>query len=250
MVKRMEVEGQVYSSNNYGDVIILEYINSYNVKIRFINTGYVTTTQMSNIRSGRVRDPYVPTVFGIGVLGDKYATCVNSKTVKEYLLWHSMLERCYSTLQHVKNPSYAGCTVSDNFKSYEYFYEWCHLQHGFSIEGWQLDKDLLVKGNKIYSENTCVFIPREINNALSNTGSSGKQYPLGVSKQGCSFIARLNGTDGRSVYLGRFNTPEEAFLAYKYHKEQYLEHLAYKWEPYIDTRAFYALLNYIVEISD
>ena len=44
MVKRMEVEGQVYSSNNYGDVIILEYINSYNVKIRFINTGYVTTT--------------------------------------------------------------------------------------------------------------------------------------------------------------------------------------------------------------
>ncbi len=102
MVKRMEVEGQVYSSNNYGDVIILEYINSYNVKIRFINTGYVTTTQMSNIRSGRVRDPYVPTVFGIGVLGDKYATCVNSKTVKEYLLWHSMLERCYSTLQHVK----------------------------------------------------------------------------------------------------------------------------------------------------
>ena len=56
-----------------------------------------------------------------------------------------------------KNKNCENCKCSENFKSYEYFYEWCHNQTGFGNDSWQLDKDLLVKGNKIYNEESCVL---------------------------------------------------------------------------------------------
>ena len=150
--------GKVCKSKSSGDLKILKYNDSKSVEIQFLKTGYETLARLGDIRNGEVKDPYSPSVYGIGILGTKYPIKVSGVKTKEYMLWQSMLERCYSDAFKKKRPTYEGCEVGDNFKSYEYFYEWCHKQIGFGDSGWHLDKDLLIKGNKVYSENTCVFL--------------------------------------------------------------------------------------------
>ena len=155
--------GKVCKSKSSGDFKIVKYNNSTNVEIQFVTTGYEMVAQLGNIKSGKVKDPYVPSVCGVGILGTKYPPKVNGVRTKEYELWCNMLKRCYSEVYKKQRPTYEGCKVSDNFKNYEYFYEWCNQQIGFGNQGWHLDKDLLTKGNKVYSEDSCIFIPSEIN---------------------------------------------------------------------------------------
>ena len=163
-----------------------------------------------------------------------------------------MLKRCYSDIFKKKRPTYECCEASENFKSYEYFYEWCNKQIGFNNKDWQMDKDLLVKGNKVYSENTCVFIPSEINSLLINCTASRGRHLIGVhwSKTANAFVARVSRNKGKREHLGCFNTEIEAFNAYKEAKEIYIKELAEKWKSQIDKRAYDSLMNYTVEITD
>ena len=244
--------GKVCKSLNSGDFKILKYNDSANVVIQFLKTGYETTVRLTNIRNGNVKDTYLPSVYGIGVFGNKYPSRVNGVKTKEYKLWHSMLVRCYSDTIKKKHPTYEGCEVSDNFKSYEYFYEWCHSQIGFGNKDWHLDKDLLVKGNKIYSEDSCVFIPQEVNTLLTKRTNSRGEYSIGVSwsKTSKAFVATVAKNKGKTEWLGYFNTEIEAFNAYKQAKESFIKEQAEKWKGKIDNRAYNALMNYTVEITD
>ena len=149
-------------------------------------------------------------------------------------------------------PTYEGCKVSDNFRSYEYFYEWCNNQIGFGSEGWHLDKDLLIKGNKVYSENTCIFIPSEINSLLIKSTASRGKHLIGVcwSNTNKAFVAKVSRNEGQQEHLGFFNTELEAFDAYKTAKETFIKEQAEKWKSQIDPRAYNALMNYQVEIDD
>ena len=244
--------GKVYKSKLSGDFKIVKYNDSENVEIQFINTGFETSVQLGVIRNGNVKDPHLPSVYGIGVLGTKYPSKINGVLTKEYDLWRSMLKRCYSDAYKKKNPTYIDCEVSNKFKSYEYFYEWCHSQIGFGNEGWQLDKDLLVKGNKIYSENTCVFIPKEINSLLVKREALRGKHLIGVNwcKTNKAFKARVCKNKGKSEHLGYFNTELEAYNAYKKAKESFVKEQANVWKSQIDPRAYNALMNYTVEITD
>ena len=244
--------GKVFKSKSSGDFKILKYNDKKNVEIQFLKTGFETTVELGSIRNGKVKDRYLPSVCGVGVVGDKYPSKVSGRNTKEYEIWCSMLKRCYNDTYQKKNPTYIGCKVSDKFKSYEYFYEWCHKQIGFGNEGWHLDKDLLVKGNKIYSENTCVFIPREINSLLVKREALRGEHLIGVywNKKASAFIARVNKNKGRSEYLGLFNTEIEAFNSYKTAKEVFIKEQANKYKSQIDPRAYNALMNYTVEITD
>ena len=244
--------GKVCKSKSSGDFKVLKYNDSKNVEIQFLKTGYETVVQLTNIKSGKVKDRYLPSVYNVGILGSKYPSKVNGRNTKEYDLWYSMLRRCYSDNSKKKRPTYEGCEVSDNFKSYEYFYEWCQSQVGFGVEGWHLDKDLLVKGNKVYSESTCVFLPSEINMVLvKHTPSRGK-HPIGVSwySKSKTFIAQVNKNKGKPENLGYFKTEIEAFNAYKTAKESFVKEQANNWKSEIDDRAYNALMNYRVEITD
>ena len=228
--------GKVCKSLNSGDFKIVKYNNMANVEIQFVNTGYETTVQLTAIKSGKVKDPYLPSVYGVGITGTKYPTRVNGVITKEYVLWHSMLVRCYSDKSKKKNPTYEGCEVSDNFKSYEYFYEWCHKQIGFGNGGFELDKDLLIKGNKVYNENVCVFLPQEINSLLVKSTASRGEHLIGVCwhKRDKVFMTAVSKNKGKQEFLGYFKTELEAFNAYKTAKETFVKEQADKWKLQIN----------------
>ena len=255
-ISRKDCVGKVCKSSNSGDFKILKYNDSGNVEIQFLKTGYEMVVRLGDIKSGLIKDPYIPSVYGVGITGAKYPIRVSGVQTKEYVLWCDMLRRCYSEPFKVKRPTYIGCEVSDNFKYYEYFYEWCHSQIGFGNDGngnpFHLDKDLLIKGNKVYSESTCIFIPSEINLVLvKGTALRGKCL-IGVcwSNTKKAFVAKVKKNKGKQEYLGSFNTEIEAFNAYKQAKENYIKELANKWKGQIDPRAYNALINYQVEITD
>ena len=244
--------GKVFKSLNSGEFKILKYDDARNVEIQFLKTGYEMFAHLGNIKIGNVKDHYSPSVFGVGMLGTKYPSKINGRTTKEYMLWKNMLKRCYSDTYQKKKPTYEGCKVSDNFKSYEYFYEWCHKQVGFNNEDWHLDKDLLVKGNKVYSENSCVFIPFEINSLLTKRESMRGEYLIGVCwhKRDKVFTATVSKNKGKQEHLGSFKTELEAYNAYKQAKESFIKEQANKWKGEIDGRAYEALMEYTVEITD
>ena len=244
--------GKVCTSKLSGDFKIVKYNDSRNVEIQFINTGFETTVQLGDIRSGKVKDPYTPSVFGVGVAGTKYPNSVNGRKTKEYVLWCHMFERCYSDAYKKKYPTYESCEVSNKFKSYEYFYEWCNKQIGFSNQDWHLDKDLLTKGNKVYSENSCVFIPNEINSLLTKSTASRGEHLIGVCwhKKDKSFVAQVNKSKGGREWLGSFKTEIEAFNAYKIAKEAFIKEQAEIYKGRVDQRVYEALMKYTVEITD
>ena len=246
------IQQSILYESSSGKFKIISYKDSKNVRVKFIDTGFETVARLDNIRNGKVKDRYLPSVYGVGIVGTKYPISEGGVHTKEYGLWKNMLRRCYSDTYKKKYPTYIDCKCSENFKSYEYFYEWCNEQIGFGNIGFELDKDLLVKGNKVYSEDSCIFIPTEINTLLVKRAASRGEHLIGVywHSKNKAFVARVNKSKGGSEYLGLFNTEIEAFNAYKTAKESFVKEQANKWKSQIDIRAYDALMNYTVNIDD
>ena len=248
-------EGSVITTKNFGDIVITKYLDKDNIHIRFINTGYNLITQSLNIRQGTIKDRLAPAVFGVGVLGDVLTT-VDGVRLKEYELWKNMIKRCYSKNFHEKFPTYSSCSVSENFKYYPYFKEWCNKQAGYTSQddkgnAFQLDKDILVKGNKVYSEELCVFVPKEINMLMVKCGRKRGDNPIGVfyHNHDKKYVAKCK-VSSKTVHLGYYLTSTEAFIVYKNFKESYIKEVANKWKDQIDPKVYDALMNYQVEITD
>jgi hypothetical protein len=205
-----------------------------------------------------VEDDMSRLVYGVGLNDQTYAAKQEDGTYdKSYKLWVGMLERCYSKTLHIKYPAYAHCSVYGEFKHYTYFREWCCVQEGYKRQDsngryYQLDKDILVKGNKVYSEDTCIFIPPALNLILIKNDAIRGQYPVGIHKQtiGDKYIVHAPDENGKRVYCGSFVTVEEAFLTYKKLKESWIRKLTESYKGSIDNRAYEALMNYQVEITD
>lgn len=237
--------GKVFETNSYGKYEVIEYVNWENVTVRFIQTGYVTKTRHDHIREGVVKDYLYPSVFGVGYYGSPDTKTSHPATRR----WLSLMKRCYD--ESSLEPAYYDANVITHWHNSSTFQEWAVVQPGFNMKGWELDKDLLVKGNKIYSPETCVFLPKNVNAALTKRQNYRGDYPIGVqpSKSGNRFEAWC-GDGSRSRYLGVFGTVLEAFLCYKAKKEEMLKSLADKYRDDLDPRAYQALYNYEVEITD
>ena len=122
---------------------------------------------------------------------------------------------------------------------------------------YELDKDLLYKGNKIYGPDTCCLIPSELNTILTQSNASRGQYPVGVyydnggtKHDHPGFRIALSKLEGKYKSGKRFKTPEDAFAYYKQLKEAYVKERAMFWKPYLSTKAFNALMNWEVNIDD
>lgn len=197
---------------------------------------------MEHIKSGSIKNPNHPSVYGTGYFGNGFYKA----EMKSYTVWQDMLRRAYSQKYQDRNPTYKYVTVCKEWHNFQVFAAWFEDNH---IEGFHLDKDILKRGNKVYSSGACCWVPVEINSMLTKTDSKRGEYPIGVTKVRKRFKASVT-INNVSVHLGTFDTFKEAFLTYKTTKEEYIKEVAEKWKPFIKPQTYQALINYNVEITD
>lgn len=211
----------------------------------------VIEVSSGNAKRGNFCNPYHPSVAGVGYFGiGSFIAKVAGQHTTEYADWNSMLKRCYVSKE--SRTSYKDKDVCEDWKCFQVFAEWATKQPNFGNVGWDLEKDLIVKNNKIYGPDTCVYLPREINSFIKRKRVN--DLPLGVDiaykYNGTPYFRVQGREDGKNINLGSFYNIEEAFLTYKTHKEYLAKKLAEKWKTEIPDVAYKALLNYTVEITD
>ena len=247
MNKDKVLVGQVRNTNEGGSFTVIEFHSATNVIIRHNDEhGHVAKVSSCQVRNGNIRNPFYPTLYGVAYMGvGKHKAKIKGKHVQHYSIWTGAVCRCYCPVRLAKRPSYIGCTLSKEFLCYQNFAEWYTTHESYGL-GYELDKDLLVKGNKVYSAETCTLIPREINLAIRTDRKKDSDLPVGVLKNkigGYTAGVRIKSKD---CHLGTFNTMEEASAAYVVAKEAYVKELALEYKDQIEPRAFKALMNWTV----
>ena len=242
---------KVYVNNQNCKLSIIEYITSQNCTIQFEDGSIYKGISYHNIKKGKVYNYYFPSIYGKGYIGiGKYQEYENSKLCIASEKWRSMLTRCYSEKYQERQPTYIGCTVDERWHNFQVFAKWFYENYNPEImDGWHLDKDILVKGNKIYSPETCCFVPREINNLFVKGRGKIVDYTIGTITIGKSFRNHLKKLGGNWKYKD-FTTIIGVFERYKTTKESYIKEVAEKWKPLIDLKVYEAMYNYKVEITD
>ena len=247
------------STNYQGDKMrIVSYNNSTDIIIEFQdNFKTHIKTRSDKFRNGNIKNPYHPSLYGVGIVGNKHLASINGKDTKEYKAWSHILERCFSEKYRNKQPTYRDVSVCEEWLLFENFYKWIHSQSNFDAwyngVRWGLDKDILVKGSKLYSPETCCLVPQNVNNLFTKNNVIRNDTPIGVHAQMGKYLALCNNPfTGKQEYYGSYDTPEEAFQAYKKAKESYIKQVAQ--EEYakgnITKRCYEAMMNYEVEITD
>ena len=244
-------EGRVFKTNNYGDVVVLEYISGRDITIRFINTGNIRKVGAAELNKGEVRDNELKPVYKVGVMDIPNTLVRGVKHPRVYHVWNNMLQRCYNENLRSKHTTYSDCEVSDDFKYYSKFKEWAEKQVGYTKEGWALDKDILVKGNKVYSAETCCFVPQEINSLIISANAARGELPVGVYYENDTGKLKVRvSIDGKLKHIGRYTCKLEAFYAYKQAKENHIKEVADKYKDVIDPRVYKALYEWTINIDD
>ena len=232
---------KIIKYNSYKDIIV-EFDDSTQLNGRY-----------DVFKRGGLIHPFERTFYNKGYMGvGKY----NTKDMV-YRYWHSMIKRVYDPIEHNRYPNYIGCSVCEEWHDLQNFGKW-YEDNYYEINGelMCLDKDILNKGNKIYSPETCIFVPNRINVLFTNCKKARGKYPLGVIKtKDGKYRARCSvyykeANKSKNIGLGRFNTPEEAFYAYKEFKEQYIKEVADEYKDKIPKKLYDAMYNYKVDIND
>lgn len=247
--------GEVYKTNEEYLVTIIEYINNRNVIVKF-NDDYGATISVhySQCKKGTIKNPYHRDVYGVGYIGiGEYRSKQNGKYLKSYGAWRRMLERSYDVKWHAKKPSYTECSVCEEWHNFQNFARW-YEENYYEIEGerMELDKDILVKGNKVYSPETCVFVPESINTLFVKNDKTRGDLPIGVTYEVkySKYRARCSIKGQKRVHIGYYNDKQEAYEAYKQYKEQHIKEVAEYYKSHIPTKLYEAMLRYEVEITD
>lgn len=245
------IVGNVYQSlGDYGMYEVVYYKGAFMVGIRFIDTGYEVEVTAGSVRNGTVKDYLKPEVWGVGYnsLGRLRGISGNHKLKRARNLWNKMLERCYSEVKLLANPTYRGCSVCVEWHDFANYWEWYDRVCDTEVKNtFHVDKDLVFKGNKVYSPTTCYLVPRLINNLLPSLQSTKEtSLPVGVHyhKSHGSYQAYCNNFKQERVSLGFHNTPEGAYRAYKKFKKGVLVECANHYKEYIHKDLYDTLTNY------
>lgn len=188
-ITKKEREGELHINNQGCLMKIIKYNNFKDVDIEFQDEyRTIVNCQYHHVIDGTVKNPYYPTVCGVGILGNKHkTTLLNGRRTKEYEAWRSILQRSFDDGYKNKKPTYKDVTCCDEWLLFDNFYEWIHSQSNFdkwfNDNSWHIDKDILLKGNKIYSPNFCVLVPQHVNSLFIKDNADRGNLPIGVQKQ-------------------------------------------------------------------
>ena len=258
MNKKIDRTGEERVNKFGSKMIIKEYRNNMDVDVYFPEYDWIFEhARYQNFKNGNVKCPYERRYLGKGYLGEgKYNMSEKGKDTDEYIIWYGMLQRCYDPKHYEKHPTYKGCRVEDYLLNFQHMAEWIDENY-YKVPGERmcLDKDILNKGNKIYSRETCIFVPQRINTLFTKRDNDRGKNPIGMTELPLgNYIVQCNDGNGKSVYLGVYSTKGEAFRVYKEYKEKVIKEVIDSYEgiipePYY-TRLKTAMYNYEVEIDD
>lgn len=253
------------SKNKYGETFKIIQYNCYDdIVIEFLNDAHYTKhTNYDYFKKGKVISPYAKRTFGIGYLGEgKYTfTDKNKLDNKGHAIkttcfnhWQSMIYRCYNE-KFQKKSSYINCTVCEEWHNYQNFAKWFYENYyTVNNEIMNLDKDIILKNNNIYSPTTCCFVPATINKIFVKREKAKKfKLPIGLYQINLKNRTTYNVSIkeyNKDKNLGCFNTIEEAFNVYKTEKERYIKEVADSYKKYLPIKVYDAICNYQIEITD
>lgn len=239
--------GQIYLTKN-GTLTVLEYVKAIEILVQHNDEyGHKMWTRADFIRKGSVRNPFDKHENGYSFTGYGYCHTINPKLrAIIYSLWRGVVQRTLSNTYSKKRKRnvYEQATLCEEWYNFQVFCKFVCENNYYNV-GYQLDKDLLVRGNKHYSPKTCCFLPLELNGSICSDFENSNGLPLGVNRKYDYYEAAI-GYKGKRKRLGKYKTTEEASAAYVIAKESYVKELALEWKDKIEPRAFEALMNWTV----
>ncbi|QAX96031.1 hypothetical protein [Vibrio phage vB_VmeM-Yong XC32] len=184
------LEGTLHETKHHGTVRVLEYVNSLKVHVEFVKTGFKLWTRKERLKSGEIRDKCHPVIEGRGFLGDgPYKQYVGGKNLPEYSAWMNMFKRCYKE-DSKDYEAYKDCEVHPDWFNFQNFAKW--YTENIPDSTYQLDKDLLAPELRLYSKDTCCFLPASLNGYLNVLSRVEPGDILGVKKSGDKWLAGKN----------------------------------------------------------
>ena len=245
-------EGNSFESLSSGTFEVIEYVDSGNVKIRFLD-GTETFVSSGNLRKGRVKNPNkINKLYGIAEC-DVVVNRSDEEGYKAYTLYRSLITRVYDEKFLLRNENYKDVSVCDRWLKFSNFKSDVFKMKGFDksiSDKWELDKDLLSEGNKVYSPETCCFVPKTLNNLFKiPLNKTDKSLPTNVSrcKGSDRLMVRLQISPTEYKHLGCFDTLREAFPVYKEALLLRISNLLKEYDGLLDDRLVFKLENYDVE---
>jgi hypothetical protein len=230
---------KIIEYNGYNDIVV-EFPEDHHVKVH---------TTYKSFDEGTVKSPYDRTVYDVGYKGDgKYNYYHDHKHAWD--TWSQMIRRCYDPYMINENLSYKDCFVCEEWHNFQNFAEWYYVNY-YEVPGekMQLDKDIISKHNKIYSPETCVFVPQYINSLILNKPKSRGKYPIGCYYSNGKIAVHCT-TNEKTVHLGLYDSVKEAFSVYKDFKEKYIKQVADNYRPFIPNKLYKAMYAWVIEIND
>ncbi len=175
-----------------------------------------------HVKNGTIKNPLHPVVANIGFTGVGNYRSKDNKLA--YRMWQDMLLRCYDSVRLDRRKTYRGVTVDPTWFNYQTFMKFldkatteANMSINDLVNNYSLDKDLKVHGNKIYSEQTTIFISRDLNIFLTNNRITNSSGYIGVHAHGPNWRAEFSvGGRGKRKRegLGTYKTKTEAFKTY------------------------------------
>lgn len=240
--------------NTFGSLMrIINYRGAQNIDVYFPDYNWIYyNAAYKEFKNGHIKCPFEPRFYGVGYLGvGKYIVSEKGIETRSFITWCGMLQRCYSEDSLIKRPTYNECYVCDEWLNYQNFAEWYENNYyECGCERMTLDKDILYKGNKMYSPETCVFTPIKINNLFTKCNKTRGDLPIGVTRDKNKYSVNCHDGYGNTKKVGRFDTAEQAFNAYKEYKENVIKTIADDYRDYIPYILYKALYDYKVDYYD